>query len=311
MILALDNVAERDRHNSRRAPATSDGEDGNMCASETLKTQLDRNTGVLRLTMNRPHRLNAADRDLHLELSRIWHAIDADSDVRAVVVTGAERAFSSGGDLDMLRRNMETGSGVLRTGREALQIVEGMLSCEKPIVSAINGMAVGAGLAVALTADISVAGETVHLSDGHSKLGVAAGDHAVMSWPLLCGMAKAKRYLLLGEPLDGAEAERIGLVSFAVPNDAVLSTATRIAEELAGGNALALRWTKRSLNYWYRLGGPMYELSVFQEMLGFALGEAKEGADAIKEKRPPAFGSGGDNLTEWEGPPVPYLPPLS
>ncbi len=169
--------------------------------------------GVVVVTLNRPEVLNAANVRMHREMSEVWAVIDADPDARVSVVTGAGRAFSAGGDLDMIAEMTEDYEAVLEQWRDARTIVECMLSADKPVVSAINGVAVGAGLAVALMADISIMGESARVSDGHARLGVAAGDHAALLWPLLCGMAKAKYYLLTADFIAGPEAERIGLVT--------------------------------------------------------------------------------------------------
>ena len=173
--------------------------------------------------------------------------------------------------------------------REAGDIVRTMIDCDTPIVSAINGVAVGAGLAVALMADVSIINEDARLTDGHIRLGVAGGDHAVAIWPLLCGMAKAKYYLLTADFLDGREAERIGLVSKAVPADLVLSTAMGIAEKLAAGPVDATRMTKRALNHWLRQALPNFEASLAYEMLNFLGPDAAEGLAALQEKRRPDF----------------------
>ena len=135
---------------------------------------------------------------MHLQLSRVFRTIDDDTTVRAVVVTGDGRAFSAGGDLDWIAEQVGNYEQTIRVMREAGDIVRTMIDCDTPIVSAINGVAVGAGLAVALMADISIINEDARLTDGHIRIGVAGGDHAVAIWPLLCGMAKAKYYLLTG-----------------------------------------------------------------------------------------------------------------
>jgi len=150
--------------------------------------------GVVLITINRPEVLNATNDRLHWELTQIWLTLDADDTARVAVVTGAGRAFSAGGDLDMVEANSRDPKRLARTVREASDIVYNMINLDKPIVSAINGVAVGAGLVVALLADISVMAETARFTDGHTKLGVVAGDHAAILWPLLCGMAKAKYY---------------------------------------------------------------------------------------------------------------------
>jgi enoyl-CoA hydratase len=247
--------------------------------------------GVLILTLDDPDRLNATGAEMHAELSRVFRDVDDDPSIGAVMVTGAGRAFSAGGDLAWIAEQVGDYTQTLKVMREAGDIVRTMIECDTPIVSAINGVAVGAGLAVALLADVSVIGEQVRLTDGHLRLGVAAGDHAVAIWPLLCGMAKAKYYLLTSDFLDGREAERIGLVSKAVPADEVVPTALDIARRLAGGPRDATRLTKRALNHWLRQSLPAFEASLAYEMLNFLGPDAAEGLDALRNKRAPQFGA--------------------
>jgi enoyl-CoA hydratase len=178
-----------------------------------------------------------------------------------------------------------------RTMREASDLVYNLINLDKPVISAINGTAVGAGLVVALLSDISIMAETARLTDGHTRLGVVAGDHAAIIWPLLCGMAKAKYYLLTSDFLDGKEAERIGLVSVCAPPDQVLPKAWEVAEKLAAGSQSSLRWTKRALNNWLRQAGPIFDQSLALEMLTFMGADVREGVRAIREKRPPSFPS--------------------
>jgi enoyl-CoA hydratase len=247
--------------------------------------------GLLLITINRPEVYNATDARLHWELSRVWLDIGDDPETRVVVITGAGRAFSAGGDLDMIEaynKDMNIISGVMK---EAGDIVYNMINLEKPVVSAINGVAVGAGLAVALLADISIISETARLTDGHLRIGVAAGDHAAIIWPLLCGMAKAKYYLLTADFVDGKEAERIGLVSLAVPQEEVLPKALEVGQKLATGSQMAIRWTKRALNNWLRTASPIFDTSLALEMLGFMSDDISEGLKAVREKRPPQFPS--------------------
>jgi enoyl-CoA hydratase/carnithine racemase len=246
--------------------------------------------GVLLVTIDRPERMNAANERLHAELAGVWREVDADEEVRVAVVTGAGRAFSAGGDLEMVQRMAGDYRRVASMATEAAGLVTSMIDCEKPIVSAINGTAVGAGLAVALMADISIIAEDARLSDGHLRLGVVAGDHAAIVWPLLCGMAKAKYYLLTADFIDGREAERIGLVSRAVPREDVLETALEVAERIAAGPQDAARWTKRTLNHWLRQAIPAFDASVAYEMLSFMGSDVSEGAQAIVERRAPEFG---------------------
>jgi len=252
-----------------------------------------RERGVVLVTINRPEVLNATNDRLHWELTQVWLTLDADETARVAVVTGAgTRAFSAGGDLEMVEANSRDPKRLARTIREASDLVYNMINTDKPIISAINGVAVGAGLVVALLADISVMSETARFTDGHTKLGVVAGDHAAILWPLLCGMAKAKYYLLTSEFIDGREAERIGLVSLCVPAEQVLPKALEIGDRLARGAQQAIRWTKRSLNNWLRQAGPIFDQSIALEMLTFMSEDVREGLAAIREKRPPAFPSG-------------------
>jgi enoyl-CoA hydratase len=175
--------------------------------------------------------------------------------------------------------------------REMSDMVYRIVDCEKPIVSAINGVAVGAGTVVGLLADISICAEDAKIGDGHVRLGVAAGDHAAIIWPLLCGLAKARYYLLTGEMITGAEAERIGLVSKALPREQVLDEAMRVAEVLATGSQPAIRLTKRTLNSWVRQAAPIFDQSAAYEMLCFLGPDVVEGHTALREKREPIFPS--------------------
>lgn len=245
--------------------------------------------GVLRITISEPRRRNAVDMTGHRELAEIWRDVDRDASVRAVVVRGEGEAFSAGGDLSMIEEMTRDHATRLRVFAEARDIVYNVLNCSKPVVSAIQGPAVGAGLAVALLADISVAGRNARIIDGHTRLGVAAGDHAAIIWPLLCGLAKAKYHLLLCEPVTGAEAERMGLVSLCVDDDQVHDKAMEIAVKLAAGSQEAIRLTKYSLNNWLRMAGPAFDASLAMEFLGFTGPDVQEGVRALREKRPPVF----------------------
>jgi enoyl-CoA hydratase len=247
--------------------------------------------GVLLITINRPDVLNATNNRLHWELSTVWLDVEKDEDCRVAVITGAGKAFSAGGDLDMVINQAKDFKQIAAISKEAADLVYNIVNCEKPVVSAINGVAVGAGLAAALMADISIIAEDARLTDGHLRLGVGAGDHAAIIWPILCGMAKAKYYLMTAEFIDGREAERIGLVSMVKPREEVLPAALEVAAKLAAGPQHALRWTKRSLNHWVRNAAPIFEASLGYEMLNFFDDDVIEGANAIKEKRAPVFPS--------------------
>jgi len=245
--------------------------------------------GILRLTMHAPGRLNAASAGMHTELVRIWSDIDADEDVDAVILTGSDGAFSSGGDLDLVKEMSEDFDVQVRVWKEARDLVYNVINCEKPIVSAMQGPAVGAGLAAGLLADVSIAAKDARIVDGHTRLGVVAGDHAAVVWPLLIGMAKAKYYLLTCETLSGEEAERMGLVALAVDHDEVQDKALAVARRLRRGSRTAIRWTKYSLNNWLRMAGPTFDTSLALEFLGFNGPDVREGRKSILEKRRPNF----------------------
>lgn len=247
---------------------------------------------ILRITFNRPERYNALDAIGHRELTYVWREVDADPDVDVVILTGAGKAFSAGGDFEMIEDMRRDHDALLTTWKEARDLVYNLINCGKPTIAAINGPAVGAGLVAALLCDISIAAESVSITDGHTRLGVAAGDHAAIIWPLLCGMAKAKYYLMTCEPLPAPEAERMGLLSLCVPDDELEARAMKVAQTLADGAPSAIRWTKYALNNWLRMMGPTFDASTAFEMLGFTGPESAEGLAALKEKRAPNFPKG-------------------
>ncbi|MGT2455346.1 enoyl-CoA hydratase/isomerase family protein [Cupriavidus basilensis] len=243
---------------------------------------------TLRITITTDTKHNFMDADMHRELGEVWRDIDVDESVSAVLLTAAGASFSAGGNIKRASDTYEFEERA-RTMKEAHNIVYNMINCSKPIVSAVRGWAVGAGLACALLADISIVTKDAKLLDGHTRLGIAAGDHAVMLWPLLCGMAQAKYYLLLCDQLSGADAERIGLVTMAVEDDELEQKSLDIAIRLAEGAPSAIRWTKYALNNWFRQAGPIFDTSLALEMIGFFGPEVKEGRSAVNEKRPAKF----------------------
>ncbi|MFP3900383.1 MAG: enoyl-CoA hydratase/isomerase family protein [Acidimicrobiia bacterium] len=244
--------------------------------------------GVLRITLDGPG-LNAVDHAVHRELADVWLAVDRDPDTNVALLRGAGRAFSSGGSFELLDSIMSDYAVRTRVMREARDLVFNVINCAKPVVSAMHGPAVGAGLAAGILADVSVVGRSTRIIDGHTRLGVAAGDHAAICWPLLCGMAKAKYHLLTCDTLTGEDAERIGLVSRCVDDDEVQDTALDIATRLAGGAQSAIRWTKQTLNHWYRAQSAALDASLAYEFFGFGGPDAREGLASHTEKREPRF----------------------
>jgi enoyl-CoA hydratase len=234
------------------------------------RLQFDRpHPRVLRVTMHNPGRLNSADAIMHRELVEIWRDIDGDAEVSAAILTGAGKAFSAGGDFDMIGHIIDDFTTRAGAWKEARDLVYNLIC--------------------GLLADVSIASKDARIIDGHTRLGVAAGDHAAIIWPLLCGMAKAKYHLLLCEPLSGAEAERIGLISLAVEDTELDAKALEIATRLADGAPNAIRWTKYALNNWLRAAGPIFDTSLALEFLGFSSPDVREGLASHREKRKPRF----------------------
>lgn len=247
--------------------------------------------GILEVVISNEKTLNSVNDQGHRALANIWRDIDAAPGVRCVLIRGSGRGFSSGGDFELIEEMAGNFTSLARVWREARDLVYNVINCGKPIVSAIHGPCVGAGLAVALLADVSVAAKSARLLDGHVGLGVAAGDHAAIIWPLLCGLNKAKYHLLTGESVSGEEAERIGLISLCVPDEALLDRAWAVARKLAAGSPTAVRWTKYALNNWLRMMGPTFDTSLALEFLGFTGPDIHEGVAAKREKREPQFAS--------------------
>ena len=248
--------------------------------------------GILEIVMGEEGaKLSVTTARMHGEMARIWLDIDRDPETRVAILRGAGKGFSAGGDLAMVEKMTHDFAERARVWREARDLVYNLINCSKMVVSAMHGPAVGAGLVAGLLADISIAAKNARLIDGHTRLGVAAGDHAAIVWPLLCGMAKAKYYLLTCEQLSGEEAERLGLVSLTCDEAELQARALEVARKLAAGAQMALRWTKYSLNNWLRMAGPSFDASLALEVLGFTGPEVKEGMASLRERREPKFPS--------------------
>ena len=215
---------------------------------------------VLRITFDRPETYNSVDAQTHTQLTTIWRDINDDPDISAVIVTGAGKAFSAGGDFELIKKILEDPVARMATWKEAKDLVYNVINCNKPIISAINGIAVGAGLVVGILADISICGKSARIVDGHT-----------------C------------KPLSGEEAERIGLVSLCVDDADLQKVALETALDLVNGAQSAIRWTKYALNNWLRVNGPLFDTSTALEMLGFTGTEAREGLASHLEKRKPLF----------------------
>lgn len=241
--------------------------------------------GVAIATLNRPERLNAVNGDMHHELSHICRDADADPDVKVLVFTGAGRAFCAGGDFSP---GTETTHKI--TLEDARMIVDNLLEAHIPIVSAVNGYAMGLGATVALLCDIVVASESAVFADTHVKLGIGAGDGGQVIWPFLMGVNRAKYFLMTGDRLDAAEAERLGLVNFVVSDDELMTKAMEIADKLAAGPSLAIAASKVPINNWLRtVSAQVLPLSLSMEGATMRSQDAREAAKAFGEKRDPNF----------------------
>jgi enoyl-CoA hydratase len=242
--------------------------------------------GVAVATLNRPDRLNAVDAVMHNELSTLAHDADRDPDVRVLVITGAGRAFCAGGDF--------SGAGPASDNdtmfAEARRIVDALLECRKPVVSAVNGYAMGLGATVALLCDVVIAARSAVFADTHVTMGIGAGDGGQVIWPLLMGVNRAKYYLMTGDRLGAEEAERLGLVTFVTDDGQALARALEIARRLAAGPAVAIAASKVPINHWIRAqAAQILPLSLAMEEQCFRTADAAEAVAAFQEKRPPQF----------------------
>jgi enoyl-CoA hydratase/carnithine racemase len=243
---------------------------------------------VLRVTLARG-KANAMDYRMHHDLTTIWPLIDEDPDISAVILAGQGKLFSAGGEFEVEQRMLDDWRFRAAMWKDARLLVMNLLNFSKPLVSAINGSAAGAGLAAALMADVAIMGRSAKLVDGHTRLGVAAGDHGAWLWPLLCGLAKANYYLLTCDAVSAEEAERIGLVALCGDDALLEEKSLEIAGRLAAGAPTAIRFTKHALRGWLRMAWPIFEASLALEMLGFHGEEPREGLASLMEKRPPRF----------------------
>src|SRR5579885_2977487 len=253
---------------------------------------------VATVILNRPDRLNAVHNALHHELEQVWIDLRADQDVNAIVLTGSGRAFCAGGDVKGMAEGSLSGGPARGKGRgrgpiaasNGRRLVENMLDVEQPIIGAINGDAIGLGATLALLCDITVVSEKARFADTHVKVGVVAGDGGAVIWPLLIGPHRAKEFLMRGHMINGAEAYRIGMVNYAVPQDQVMSRAMELAQELADGPTYAIRWSKLAVNKWLKeQANLIMDTGLAYEMMTFNTWHHKEAVRAFVEKRKPNF----------------------
>ncbi len=249
--------------------------------------QIDkRDNGVLVATLNRPERLNAVNGTLHTELANIARDADNDDEVKVLVLTGAGRAFCAGGDFGGGDDAIMGRAGL----KETREIVDHLLDCSIPVISAVKGYAMGLGATVALLADIVVAGKSTTFADTHVNMGIGAGDGGQVIWPLLMGVNKAKFHLMTGERITGEDAERAGLVNFLIEDDDILNKALEIADRLAKGPGLAISASKVGINQYIKfVSNLVLPYSFSAELQTFRSRDAAEAVKAFQEKREPNF----------------------
>jgi enoyl-CoA hydratase len=252
--------------------------------------RLERRGAVLRVTIDRPgSELNTVDAGLHEELTALFGALREEQEARSVILTGRGRAFSAGGDFAWFEELREP-AALEALRRSARRLVSDLLDVELPIVAALNGHAVGLGATIALLCDVVLMADTATISDPHVRVGLVAGDGGVAIWPLLVGPARAKEYLLTGDPLDAPRALELGLVNRVVPAAELEREAWALAERLAAGAPLAVRYTKLAINKWIKdVANVAFDASTVLELVTFRSADHREALAALREKRPPRF----------------------
>ena len=261
-----------------------------MTADDFATLRLERVGQVLRVTIDHPSSpLNAVDDRLHQDLTALFAGLKRENEARAILLTGRGRAFSAGGDFAWFPALQEPGRlEALR--RDAKQLIWDLLDVEVPIVAAVNGHAMGLGASIALLCDVIFMADTATIGDPHVKVGIVAGDGGAAIWPLAVGPARAKEYLLTGDALTAAEAERIGLVNHVVPAAELDAAAMAFAARLAAGAPLAVRYTKLAVNKLVKDAlNVAFDTSTALELLTFHSEDHQEALAALREKRPPVF----------------------
>ena len=252
--------------------------------------RFERLGAVLRLTIDNPrNKLNTVDAEMHGELARLFRELRREDEARAIVLTGSGRAFSAGGDFGWFTQINDV-AAIEEVRRDGKQIIWDLLDLEVPLIAAVNGPAIGLGASLALLCDVIFMAETATIADPHVRVGIVAGDGGAAIWPLAVGPARAKQYLLTGDPVSAVEAERIGLVNKVVPDDRLQEGALAFAERLAAGAPLAIRHTKIAVNKLVKEAlNIAFDYSTAAEALTMTSADHKEAVAAIREKRKPVF----------------------
>lgn len=250
----------------------------------------ERRGRVLEITMNRPEKLNAIDEAMHVELARVFIDVSNDPDCDVVVLTGAGRAFSAGGDIDWMQKMIDDPGAFEKTAREGKQIVFSLLDCEKPLVAKLNGHATGLGATIALFCDVVFAADHAKIGDPHVSVGFVAGDGGAVIWPQLIGYARAKEFLMTGDLMTAAQAAQIGLINHAVAAAELDNHVQRFADRLASGATKAIRWSKMSVNIGLKqLAHSIMDASLAYEAMSNITQDHQEAVNAFRAKRAPVF----------------------
>ena len=252
---------------------------------------LARKGRLLTITLNRPDTLNAVNREMHEELADVFNFAARDTHSDVVVLTGAGRVFSAGGDLEHIARNAANPDLFDEEVRVAKRIVFAMLDLDKPLVCRMNGHAVGLGATLALLCDVIFAAESAKIGDPHVALGLVAGDGGAALWPQRIGFGRAKEYLLTGELLTAKKAEEIGLLNHCLPAAELDGAVDAFCERLLNGSRNAIRWTKVLVNLELkRVATAVMDAGIAYEAVTARSADHREGVKALQEKRKPKFG---------------------
>jgi enoyl-CoA hydratase len=261
-----------------------------MNFSDYRAMEFRRDGKVLHATFNRPATLNAIDPDLHHDLNRLYGDVADDAGTNVLVITGAGRAFSAGGNIDQMQLLIERPELFAADMGTAKRLIYSMLDCPKPVIAKVNGHAMGLGATLALFSDLIIAANHAKIGDPHVSVGYVAGDGGAAIWPQLIGYARAKQYLLTGDPITAEEAAKIGLINRAVPAEELDKAVDEVAQRLANGAAKAIQWTKLSVNIGLRqIVNSVLDASMAYEALSNYTKDHAEAVAAFREKRPPRF----------------------
>jgi enoyl-CoA hydratase len=242
------------------------------------------------ISFNRPDKMNAVNQRISDDIPLVLKDFRASDDADVAVVTGEGRAFSIGGDLQLMQdMNDDPETHLPDLIATAGDLVRAHLDLDKPIIAAINGPAMGAGAAMALLCDIIIMERHATISDGHLMGALTAGDGGALIWPLAVGLTRAKKYLLTADWISAEEAERIGLVSEVVDTGDSLRRATEIAKRFAGAPQVPLRFTKRALNLWLWQNLPIFEQSLALEAISISRADVARTIENIRTSRTTAM----------------------